>query len=109
MVSRYLEIQVFLDQLPSYSKIVELLPVPKDVAALKLLGEKLEKLRSVTIALQRENLDLLDARLLFDEILNVNNEPEFAKYLNPNGHLVHKPFRVCCSKNSIGRRSDVEL
>ena len=41
--------------------------------------------------MQRENLDLLDARLLIDEILNVDNEPEFAKYLNPNGHLVHKP------------------
>ena len=49
-------------------------------------------MRSVFVALQRESLDLLDGRLLFDEILKVNNnEPEFAKYLNPNDHLVHKP------------------
>ena len=49
-VSRDLEIQGYSDKLPSYSKIVELLQVLKDVAALKLLREKLEQLRSVTIA-----------------------------------------------------------
>ena len=107
--SRYLEIQGCLDKLPSYSTIVELLPVPKYVAALKLLGEKWEKLRSVTIALQRENLDFLDACLLFDEILNVNNEPEFAKYLNPNDHLVHKPhFESAVRKILLGEEATLK-
>ena len=73
------------------------------MTALKLLGEKLEKLRSATFAWQRENLDLLDARLLFDEILNVNNEPEFAMYLNPNDHKVHKPhFESAVRKILLG-------
>ena len=36
----------------------------------------------------------------------INNEPEFAKYLNPNGHLVHKPhFESAVRKILLGEEA----
>ena len=42
-------------------------------------------------ALQRENIDMSDAGILFDGILDEYKEEEFAKYLSEDGDLVHVP------------------
>ena len=55
------------------------------------MGGTLEKLHSVTVALQSENLELQDFRILFDEIMNDNTENEFEKYLSTTSHLVDIP------------------
>ena len=90
MISSFLELFPFLESLPSYSKIVDNIPSAQ-ITSWKALGGSLEKLHSVTVALQSENLELQDARILFDEIMKDNTENEFEKYLSTTSHLVHKP------------------
>ena len=69
MVDRYLEIKGFVEQLPSCSKLVDYIPTAKENQEIQDFKETFQKLHSVTKALQRENIDLCDARVLFEEVL----------------------------------------
>ena len=91
MNSSFLELFPFLESLPRYSKIFDNISSARQITSWKALGGTLEKLHSVTVALQSENLKLQDARILFDEIMNDNTENEFEKYLSTTSHLVDKP------------------
>ena len=91
MIDRYFEMKGFVENLPSFSKLVDYFPSARENSELKELQETLPKLISVTKALQRENIDMSDARILFDGILDEYKEEEFAKYLSEDGDLVHVP------------------
>ena len=58
MISSFLELFPFLESLPSYSKIVDNIPSARQITSWKAFGGTLEKLHSVTVALQSENLEL---------------------------------------------------
>lgn len=50
-----------------------------------------EKLPSATLALQREDIDLLAARILLDGLLSEYEHEEFKKYLASDAGIVHQP------------------
>ena len=89
MVQRYIKLKPSLEFLSSDRKLVDLLPSPVQNSDVDELSEKLVKLKSVTVALQGEDIDLCDARALFDKILEEYKEPEFKKYLDKEAHIVH--------------------
>ena len=53
--------------------------------------EKCANLKSVTLALQRSNIDLHDARILFDSLLEDYDNEVFQKYLEADANIVHSP------------------
>ena len=55
------------------------------------LIEKCANLKSVTLALQRSNIDLHDARILFDSLLEDYDNEVFQKYLEADANIVHLP------------------
>ena len=70
MIKRYLEIKsVLIDHFSSYPHLLDLLLSPREEAAIEKLNEYMKILNSVTVALQRENLDLSNVRMLFNETL----------------------------------------
>ena len=91
IVDRYLEIKGFVEQMPSCSKLVDYIPTAKESQELQVFKETFQKLHSVTKALQRENIDLCDARVLFEEVLKLYKEEEFREYLSTESSIVHMP------------------
>ena len=86
--------------------IVELLPTPKEMLLINSLNESLARLRSITVALQRENLDLSESRFLFQQILQ---EPQYfpmKKYLDVNATIIHNPvFETAICKIQEGKEN----
>ena len=63
--------------------------------------------KSVTIALQENDLDLEDSRNMFDEVLKCHTEPELQNYLQPDSHVVHNPdFETAIRKILLEKESD---
>ncbi|XP_036367828.1 uncharacterized protein LOC118767407 [Octopus sinensis] len=91
MIERYIQLKPFLDPFQDDPKLVDYLLTQLDHNDLQTLKDNLGKLRSVTIALQRTELDLGDARILFDEILALYPYEEFKEYLLPSAAIVHSP------------------
>ena len=58
MVQRYIKLKPSLEFLSSDRKLVDLLPSPVQNSDIDELSEKLVKLKSVTVALQGEDIDL---------------------------------------------------
>ena len=102
-----------MEILSSDRKLVDLLPSPVQNSDIHELSEKLVKLKSVTVALQGEDIDLCDARALFDEILEEYKEPEFKRYLDKKAQIVHcKAFDnavVKCLSGNLETMSAEEL
>ena len=86
---KIIKLKPSLEFLSSDRKLVDLLPSPVQNSDIDELSEKLVKLKSVTVALQGEDIDLCDARALFDEILEEYKEPEFKRYLDKKAQIVH--------------------
>ena len=89
MVERYIRLKPFLEFLSKDRKLVDMLPTPRKNSDFDNLQEKLPTLRSVTVALQGENVDLGDVRALFDGLLSTNAEPDLAEYLRQDAEMVH--------------------
>ncbi len=64
---------------------------PREISSLQALQLDLNSLHSVTCALQKENIDLYDVRVLYDEILDLYPFEEFQRYLLPNSTIVNNP------------------
>ena len=68
-----------------------MLLTPRESKDINNLIEKCANLKSVTLALQRSNIDLQDARILFDSLLEDNDNEVFQKYLEADANIVHSP------------------
>ena len=66
IVERYIRLKPFLEFLSKDRKLVGMLSTPRENSDLYNVQEKLPTLRSVTVALQRENVDRRNVRALFD-------------------------------------------
>ena len=93
MVSRYLELKQILEQhFSSEPTLLDSLLNARENQKVLEVHENMKVLDSVTLALQRESIDLSSTRLLFDEV--VNRVPELdmdMKYLAPNASIIASP------------------
>ena len=64
MINRYIELKPFLDFFQEGPNLIDNLLTPRENNNLQTLQDDLKNLFSVTCALQRENLDLYDVRVL---------------------------------------------
>ena len=77
MIEKYFELSSFLEQLPSFYGLTDLIPNANETKELMDLRETSKILYSVTNAHQREIIDLSDVQNLFDEVLGKFAEVEF--------------------------------
>ena len=87
MLVRYFEILPFLDS--SYTDIEPLMINSGENMKMKKLISALEKVESVTLKLQREDLDLASAKILFDEL--IKPFPQMGETIGKNAKVVHSP------------------
>ncbi|KAE9350267.1 hypothetical protein PR003_g5453 [Phytophthora rubi] len=100
MVNRYFKLLEFLD--PEDDDILHLLPSPACNKRLRSLLAELRDIESVAKALQGHDVDLLDVRQWFDELIAA--KPEFAHYLGPRADIVHSPdFESGCVRVLRGK------
>ena len=66
-------------------------PKYNEILLVSRLIENCANLKSVTLALQRSNIDLHDAGILFDSLLEDNDNEVFQKYLEADANIVHSP------------------
>lgn len=86
MISRYFELKEFLIRMDDPA-ISDLLPLPAEERDLKSVFSTLEKFESITVALQQPSLDLRDARVLMDDV--IEHHQAMAHYLAPDALIVH--------------------
>ena len=107
MIKRYFELEAIVREtaFAQDPKLTDCLLSAKENRKLKEVFENMKQLHSVTIMLQKEDLDLVDVRLLFDEVLQgFPDEDSFKKYLLPDSQLVHQPvFEAAVRKISTGQ------
>ncbi|KAG3101262.1 hypothetical protein PI125_g14492 [Phytophthora idaei] len=77
MVKRYFELLEFIDV--EDDDIMELLPAPAANKRLRVLYQELHDIESVSKALQGRDVDLLDVREWFDELISV--KPHYARFI----------------------------
>ena len=88
-IERYLEIKESMEKIPS---MLEVLLSPFENNDAKELSKSLRPLKSVTLALQREDIDMASVRLLFDELLRkVPNLDPRKRYINVNCDIAKNP------------------
>ena len=105
MVNRYFELKPFLADM-DHPNLLDSILSPRESNTLSQLQVILKKLESVTKALQRENLDLTDVRLLFDEV--IIRHPETESYLSENADIIHcKEFETAVRKILSKRESSL--
>ncbi|KAG2815246.1 hypothetical protein PC129_g13390 [Phytophthora cactorum] len=68
---------------------MELLPAPAANKRLRVLYQELCDIESVSKALQGRDVDLLDVREWFDELISV--KPHYARFIGPRANIVHSP------------------
>ena len=85
MIERYMKIKDHLQHIPA---MISFMLCPAEDARLKELGELLEPLKSVTLALQRSDMDMASARLLLDEIIKKVSIDGRKKYIHVNSSIV---------------------
>ena len=89
MLENYIRLKLLLDFVSKDRKLVDMLRKPRENSDLDDLQEKLPTLRSVTVALQGENVDLSDVKALCGVLLSTYAEPEFAEYLHQDAETAH--------------------
>lgn len=92
MVARFLEIKDYIKKIIDYDEFLEDLFVSlkkQEWITLEELFTKMQKLNSVMLKLQEENVTLLTVRKLFDYTLK--SFPTMETYLSPSAHIVHSP------------------
>ena len=82
------------------------LPIAREHADLLALLEPMTKLKSVTLALQRDNITIADVNCLFEKA--TSEFPCTKKYLDPMAPIVHSPvFEIAVCKLQNGQQSDL--
>ena len=91
MVERYCQIRETLAQaeFSSDKSLLEFLPTPKESTEISDLLKHFTKFNSVQKSLQKEDVGLADARILFDHI--TMEYPLMKKYLASDAGIVHSP------------------
>ncbi|ETO67469.1 hypothetical protein F444_15652 [Phytophthora nicotianae P1976] len=102
MVRRYFKLLELLDA--DDDEIMELLPLPAANKRLRTLHQELRDIESVAKALQGHDVDLLDVREWFDELIAA--KPQYARYIGPQANIVHSPaFEASCCRVLRGSAS----
>ncbi|KUG01447.1 hypothetical protein AM587_10015548 [Phytophthora nicotianae] len=97
MVRRYFKLLELLDA--DDDEIMELLPLPAANKRLRTLHQELRDIESVANALQGHDVDLLDVREWFDELIAA--KPQCARYIGPQANIVHSPaFEASCCRDN---------
>ncbi|EGZ19549.1 hypothetical protein PHYSODRAFT_285295 [Phytophthora sojae] len=100
MVRRYLQLLEFLDA--EDDDLMDLLPPPAMNKRLRALYQELCDIESVSKALQGHDVDLLDVREWFDELIAV--KPQYGRYIGPRANIVHNPdFEAGCVRVLRGK------
>jgi len=112
MVARYFELKKYFPTLQASACGPSLAPyflsVPEDLLLKELYDGTLQKLHSVTLALQRDSLTVTDVRALFDKVCT--DFPKLSKYLKPDSRIVKFPhFENGLCKLSSGKESELSL
>ncbi|ETP36048.1 hypothetical protein F442_15918 [Phytophthora nicotianae P10297] len=95
MVGRYFCLAGFIEA--DDEDMCELMPSPRSAKRLLSLLSDLKRIEYVSKSLQCETTTILDVRLWFDGLIEV--EPSFAEYLAPRARIVHSPdFESGCTK-----------
>jgi hypothetical protein len=91
MVSRYLELKPFLEELSSIHEILTplLLSIGEEIQ-LKTLHSTLTDFQSITVALQSQDMSYGKCRILFDKLRT--KYPPMSKYIAPNSTIVQCPL-----------------
>ncbi|KAG3233521.1 hypothetical protein PI124_g21407 [Phytophthora idaei] len=79
MLQRYLRLLEFLDA--EDDDLMEVMPTPAANKRLRVLFKELKDIESVSKALQGRDVDLLDVRQWFDELIAV--KPQYERFLVP--------------------------
>ncbi|ETL32353.1 hypothetical protein L916_15105 [Phytophthora nicotianae] len=90
MVRRYFKLLEFLDA--DDDEIMEILPLPAANKRLRTLHQELRDIESVVKALQGHDVDLLDVREWFDELIAA--KPQYARYIVQRLRLAAAGFFV---------------
>ncbi|RLN96724.1 hypothetical protein BBJ28_00019689 [Nothophytophthora sp. Chile5] len=99
MVERYVRLATFLSA--EDDEICELLPSARSVKRLRALLDDLARIESVSKSLQGANVTMMDARVWFDGLVDV--EPSFERHLGSRAKVVHAAdFEVGCCKVLAG-------
>ena len=89
MVNRYFELKLQLEIFADDRSFVDLLLSPRENNDAEQLKGSAEKLLSVTKTLV--SLNLVDARILFNAVLNDYEDAEFVHYLQPDSPIIQNP------------------
>ena len=102
MFDRYLNIKEFSDNMP---KTVPFMLSPSENQRLNELSLLLKPIKSVTVAMQKPDLDLASTRTFLDELFKcVPNLDSNKKYIYPNASIIkNKDFENRIVKVSNGR------
>ncbi|ETL86422.1 hypothetical protein L917_14143, partial [Phytophthora nicotianae] len=102
MLKRYFQLLELLDA--EDDDIMEVLPSPTSNKRLRALFKELKSVESVAKALQGRDVDLLDVRQWFDELIAL--KPQFETHLGSRAEIVHSPdFESGCVRVLRGRQN----
>ena len=105
MLDRYCKLRPFLveSSFAMEQVVMDHLPTAREHADLL---EPMMKLKSVTLALQRDNITIADVNCLFEKV--TSEFPCTKKYLHPMAPIVHSPvFESAVCKLQNGQQSDL--
>ena len=110
MIKRYYRLKPFFTQ-GTFDKMPELIDYmlsAREENDLQLLNETLQKFNSLTIALQRESIDISEVRVLFNEI--IRHDVNIGTYLSSNADIIHsKTFESALVKIIDNREHELFL
>ena len=109
MVDRYLKMVDALSkpEISNNSTVMDDIPTARENSILGEIHQSMQKLNSVTLALQKENTDISDIRILFDEI--IKDFPGLASHCGTEFPIVHnKDFENALVKNLNNREEDLK-
>jgi hypothetical protein len=88
MIKRYREIKSYVT-VTNFPELVDYIPTPSAEATIEGMFQTFEKLQSITVALQIEDLRLCDARALLDAAISLM--PNELEYLAADATILHTP------------------
>lgn len=110
MLKRYESIKSVLSD-PGFEidkRLIDALPTRGENTKISELQPSLQKLYSVTLALEREKTTLSDVRCLFDDV--IANFPITAKYLSPDAEIIQdKVFERALVKLQRSKSAELTL
>ena len=108
MLDRYCKVLPFLidSSFAMEQVVMDYLPTAREHTDLLVLLKPMMKLKSVTVALQRDNITIADISGLFEKV--ISEFPCIKKYLDPMAPIVHSPvFESAVCKLQNGEQSDL--